>query len=100
MYLICIVQRFEPQGRRFADFLSSSSLIFHSFFYFLFLSLSLFALGRQLRMEVPARVEDFIPRSVLDKIFLGYYVFQIVSTLGLDMQGTLPAFLYPAWVCT
>ncbi|KAL8611591.1 hypothetical protein ACOMHN_060860 [Nucella lapillus] len=50
-------------------------------------------------MEVPpARVEDYVPRSVLDKVFLGYYLFQIVSTLGLDMQGTLPAFLYPSWV--
>ena len=50
-------------------------------------------------MELAAfRVEDFIPRSLLDKFFLGYYVFQIVSTLCLDMQSTLPAFLYPAWV--
>ncbi|KAK7087591.1 hypothetical protein V1264_021623 [Littorina saxatilis] len=49
-------------------------------------------------MEVPARVEDYVPRSVLDKVFLGYYLFQIVSTIGLDMQGTLPAFIYPSWL--
>ena len=71
----------------------SSKFFFNIVFFFCF------SLGQLKRMELAAfRVEDFIPRSVLDKFFLGYYVFQIVSTLCLDMQGTLPAFLYPAWV--
>ncbi|XP_076434882.1 sigma intracellular receptor 2-like isoform X2 [Babylonia areolata] len=43
-------------------------------------------------------VEDYIPRRALDWTFLVYYVFQIVSTLGLDMQATLPACLYPSWM--
>lgn len=43
-------------------------------------------------------LDDHIPRSILDKVAFGYYMFQIVSTICLDMQGTLPAFLYPSWV--
>lgn len=49
-------------------------------------------------LPAPVPIDRLIPRFVLDRIFCGYYVFQFISTPLLDMQGTLPTWLYPSWV--
>ncbi|PVD31720.1 hypothetical protein C0Q70_07138 [Pomacea canaliculata] len=49
-------------------------------------------------LPAPVPIDRWIPRFVLDRIFCGYYVFQLISTPLLDMQGTLPTWLYPSWM--